>query len=188
MLLDPDHGAGIKNWLHLGHELTRGDKELTNRVEDLRLSYAGGGSPAMELFEALSIKKPGLTVNDFQEVAEELDRKDVMFYIKESLPLNSQFRNIGFKHKENLASMLNKNVRGIYDWRSFADEFDYTTQQIDVMKQAIKTPNSYSPTLKLFEMLVHTKPLLSLRTIVDACDAINRKDVSMYLEELIPDN
>lgn len=184
--LDPDHGAGIKNWVHIGHQLCLDDRELSARVDSLRLHYAGGGSPAMAFLESLAIKHPETTVERFRGVAKDFDRNDIALYIRDNkIDVNEQLRNIDHEHLEKITNMLNKHVAGISDWRSFADEFDYSTHDISNFATTVKGQNSYSPTLKLLELLQYSKPTLTLNQFATACERLQRRDVSKYIRDVI---
>lgn len=184
--LDPDHGVGIKNWLQLGNAIFQGDKDVSDRIESLHLSYSGGGSPAGDFLKNLGMRHPSLTVQKFIDVAKKHERKDVSSYLEGlNCPNGQHLRDVSFVHHEKVARDLDKNIRGVADWRSFADTFGYSNDEIQQFRLAVKEKHQYSPTQSLLDLIKGRYPKLTLTKFKMAASSIGRNDVAHYLGSII---
>jgi len=185
--LDVTYGAGISNWKNVAHELIGRDSELFYQIKDLDLHYYGGGNPALEFFKQLAMKEPDVTIRQFQSICKEFQRMDMSLYIDQKLShnLDGFVRDLQSQHKERLASYMNLNIPGVYDWEMFADEYGFNRQQINLMRAALKEGGSFSPTKKLVELLQQSRPLTTLEEIKRACAKLGRNDVVLVLNKAI---
>ena len=180
--LDHSSGVGITNWKNLAHELIDNKPNLT--IKDLELHYFGGGNPALEFLTKLSHRYPDLTVGEFQNACRSFKRMDIVIFIDSDLCKNDKIESIESAKKNKLASYLNLNSPGVYNWEIFADEYDFSNDDIKQIKSVIKVGQSYSPTKRLFEVLKQSKPDMTVETVIKACRKIGRNDVVHVLESI----
>jgi len=178
--LDHSSGVGITNWKNLAHELI--DKKPNLIIKDLELHYFGGGNPALEFLMLLARRKPDLTVGQLKDACRSFKRMDIVIFIDSELAINDQLRYIESSKREKLASYLNLNSPGVYNWEIFADEYGFNNDDIKQIKSVIKEKQSYSPTKRLFELLKQIKPDMTVDTVIQACRKIGRNDVVHVLE------
>jgi len=184
--LDTDHGIGVHNWQQLGTAVFQGDRDACDQIESLHLSYSGGGSPAKGFLKSLSMRYPTFTVNQFRDIAIKHQRKDISTYIDSlNCPPGKHFRDLSFSQQDRIARDLDKDIRGISDWRMFADAVGFTNDEIAEFKLAIKELNQYSPTQSLIDMMKQRYPLLSLTKVKTAASNIGRNDIAQYLGTVI---
>lgn len=184
--LDPDHGVAIRNWQQLGNTIFQGDKDAMDHIESLHLSYSGGGSPAKGFLKGLSMRKPQFTVSQFIDLANKHQRRDISTYLVNlNLPPTQQFRELKIQQLDKVARDLDKNIRGIRDWRDFADTLGFSNDEIAEFKLALKEKNQYSPTQSLIDLMKMRYPLLGLTKLKLAASSIGRNDVAQYLGSVI---
>ena len=180
--LDHSSGVGITNWKNLAHELIDSRPNLT--IKDLELHYFGGGNPALQFLEELARRNPNLTVEEFQNACRSFRRMDIVIFIDSELCKGDRLRYIEPSKREKLASYLNLNSPGVYNWEIFADEYGFNNDSIKQIKSVIKEGKSYSPTKRLFEVLNQMYPSMTVDTVIDACRKIGRNDVVQVLESI----
>jgi len=191
--LDTDHGVGVHNWKQLGNAIFQGDSDACEQMESLHLSYFGGGSPAKRFFKGLGMRHPTLTVSAFKDIALKQQRRDVTTYI-ESLnsPPGKHFRELSHLEHDKIALLLDKDIRGVSDWRMFADSLGFTNDEINGFKLSLKERSEYSPTQGLIDLMKQRYPRLNLTKVQAAASNIGRNDVAQYLgtviEEILTDN
>ena len=109
---------------------------------------------------------------------------DIVIFIDSELCKGDRLQNILPSKREKLASYLNLNSPGVYNWEIFADEYGFNNDSIKQIKSVIKEGKSYSPTKRLFEVLNQMYPSMTVDTVIDACRKIGRNDVVQVLESI----
>ena len=180
--LDHSPGVGVTNWKNLAYELI--DKKSNLAIKNLELHYFGGGNPALEFLKRLSRRNPTITVGEFQDVCRSFKRMDIVLYIDSELKKNYELRSIDSVNKEKIASYLNLNIPGVYNWEMFADEYGFNQDDIKQIRSHIKEGRSYSPTKQLFELLRQTRPDMTVETLKQACQKLGRNDIVNILNEV----
>jgi len=184
--LDTDHGVGVHNWKQLGNAIFQGDPGACDQMESLHLSYFGGGSPAKRFFKGLGMRHPTLTVSAFKDIALKQQRRDVTTYMETlNCPPGKQFRDLSHMEHDKIALLLDKDIRGVSDWRMFADSLGFTNDEINGFKLSVKERNEYSPTQGLIDLMKQRYPLLNLTKVQAAASNIGRNDVAKYLGTVI---
>lgn len=156
-LLDSDNG-----WLDLGHCLFENDKESLKIIEAFQFDYAGGGNPVNKFLKLLLQRRPLVTLDDFRDVCKETQREDVIQYAAD------QFGNIVFINQlnemqlENFASVIRGNIVPS-NWSDIASKFtEFSNDDLKKLDRERMIPNSYSPTIKLFEKIKQRLSLIHI--------------------------
>jgi len=184
--LDTDHGVGVHNWKQLGNAIFQGDPDACEQMESLHLSYFGGGSPAKRFFKGMAMRHPTLTVLAFRDIALKQQRRDVVSYIDTlNSPPGKHFRDLAHLEQEKIALLLDKDIRGVSDWRMFADSLGFTNDEINSFKLSLKERSEYSPTQGLIDLMKQRYPRLNLTKVQTAASNIGRNDVAQYLGTVI---
>ena len=177
---DPHCVSG--NWLDLGKILFHGNRDMIDHVDHLKRQYCGGGSPGAELIEYLQIN-PKFTVGSFVDVAKELKRNDILQLV-ENVPSHTPFKDLYANLSRRIALYLDKDIRGVNNWRDFAYEFGCTDEQVKAFKAAMGTSDA-SPTDGLLDMMKAALPDYKLADLRSKLASIGRNDVANYIDELI---
>ena len=182
--LDPiSHSVG---WLQLGKHIFHGDKKLLEKVETLRLSYMGGGSPASAFMNYFRMNTE-CTVGEFITTAKGLQRGDITKVLQRECQDHSvQIDDLDDTLIDRITTLLDKGGRGIKNWRNFAYHFEYDDNTVDEFQVEVKSKNQDSPTQSLITLIKTSKPTYKLFELSNAASAVGRNDVKLYIDELIP--
>ena len=195
--LKPDHLSRVaskldpqcsKNWLQFGYELANDandTKELCDEVASLDKCYAGGGSRGSTLLDSLSTSHVKLTIGEFRTVANSLHREDICKYIDENLIKTELMCDVKDKHKSKIATMLDKRIKGVNDWKSFVNKYYNSVEKLESIELAIKEADIWSPTDELLKRLKTAMPKLTLEKMKLAAKKIGRIDVEILIDEII---
>lgn len=174
------------DWYNLGSVIFQNDRDAKEEIESFHLSYSGGGSPAKAFLKCLIERYPTFPVKEFKDIAFNLKRRDISNYIESlNCMVGMYFRDLITTQRENIIRYLDKDIRGIHDWRMFADTIGFSNDEISAMKLVQKRPNRYSPTECLINLLKKKHSGMSLMKIKTASSQIGRNDVAQYLDTVI---
>jgi len=181
--LDTDQVVGIQNWKQLGSAVLHGDKDACDQLDTMHSSYSGS---AKRFLKSLTMRYPTFTINQFKDIAIKHQRRDISVYIESlNCPPGKQFQDLSFSQQEKIARDMEKGIRGIADWRMFADSVGFTNDEIEAFKRALPEHSHNSPTKRLIDLLKQRYPLLNLTKIKIASSNIGRNDVAQYLGTVI---
>lgn len=171
---------GRTNWKDLGSVIFQGDQHAKDELGNVHLSFIGGGNPAKEFLEKLSREYPTYTIKEFSDLAVRFKRNDIWYYISSlNHPEKQYLRNLDKQNIHKISIYLNNNTPGIYNWRMFADEIGFTSEEIKTLEeQGVKKYNQHSPTETLIKMIKSKYPLMTLTKLIAYTVMISRNDIA----------
>ena len=182
--MDANFGEEDKNCLRLGEWLIEKGKMEENLKKDLgglRNYRYGGGSPTLAFFKVHEAKDPNGTVSDLKKKARRLRREDIV-YLLEEFPSDRLLASLTVREKKEIAKLLDMSTLGAPGWRNIASAFGYNYLEREEFR---KTPQLYSPTEKLMEILKQRNQNLPLELIIRWADSESRYDISRFLKGFI---
>ncbi|XP_022789031.1 uncharacterized protein LOC111328791 isoform X2 [Stylophora pistillata] len=176
----------IPNWKHLASELDV-NADVIRRLEKPYSDY----SPTIRLFEYLEATQPDLSIEQLKDALLEIGRNDLFSLLTKAGCIDSE------KVKDLITS---QNIQGPSPTAGLLDEIALA---LDVTSLALSSWSSLAiklrvprktcwgferrstdnPTHNLLQYLVTTCPEMKLRSLKDALDSIQRKDLLKILEE-----
>ena len=170
-----------RSWYDLGRVIFHDDTPSKTALETFQ---NGGDSPATRFMESLVKRVPDTTLNEFHNIAIKLKRRDLTNYI-ESLGQSRIFKHLrDLKPEEmhRITLFLDTNIVDINDWRMFADTFNYSYQEIEILRQCDRIVQK--PSECLFTLLRQKYPLLTIQDLKEYLKRIGRNDIVQYLHAI----
>ena len=170
-----------RSWYDLGRVIFHDDTPSKTALETFQ---NGGDSPATRFMESLVKRVPDTTLNEFHNIAIKLKRRDLTNYI-ESLGQSRIFKHLrDLKPEEmhRITLFLDTNIVDINDWRMFADTFNYSYQEIEILRQCDRIVQK--PSECLFTLLRQKYPLLTIQDLKEYLKRIGRNDIVQYLHTI----
>lgn len=187
-LLDQSAVSKSSTWRGL-HERLLNEGFISKEIQEFEQAQFGGGSPGEELLKCMKIEKKYVTIEEFIKTAKKHKRIDIASKLEEirgngefSITLMSELNS---KDVKDISNLLDSNVRGIKGWEYFAEDFDYNDDQRKHFKNALVSPNSWSPTKCLLKHLGEKSPFCSLMKLIEILKDINRNDVVKKIESFV---
>ena len=180
-MMDANFGEEDKNCLRLGEWLIEKGKMEENLKKDLRglQNYRyGGESPTLAFFKVHEAKDPNSTVSDLKKKARRLGREDIV-HLLEEFPSDRLLASLTVREKQKIAKMLDMYIPGARGLDEIAFAFGYNYLEFR------KTPQLYSPTEKLMEILKQRNQNLPLELIIRWAESESRYDISRFLKGFI---
>ena len=165
-----------RSWYDLGRLIFHDDE--TSKCT-LNTFQNGGDSPARRFMKSLVKRIPDTTLNEFRNIAIRLKRRDVSNHIE------SFGKDYTFKHLTDLAPeqmhriILFLDVNYANDWRMFADAFNYSYQEIEMLRQRDQIIRKPSECLLI--LIEQKYPLLTIKDLKRHLERIGRNDIVEYL-------
>ena len=141
------------------------NQRLRTQFNGLKRSFYGGGSPTMELFAADQARNPLRKVSELISFARECTREDLGLVLQ-NIDSEMEIRNLDLKTKGKIADYLDFYNPVIEYWESLATQFGFTQEDQTSIKNSAVVPCSFSPTKKLFELLLHENENLPVGLII----------------------
>ena len=170
-----------RSWYDLGRVIFHDDTPSKTALETFQ---NGGDSPATRFMESLVKRVPDTTLNEFHNIAIKLKRRDLTNYI-ESLGQSrifKHFRDLKPEEMHRITLFLDTNIVDINDWRMFADMFNYSYQEIEILRQCDRIVQK--PSECLFTLLRQKYPLLTIQDLKEYLKRIGRNDIVQYLHAI----
>merc|ERR1719427_134474 len=176
------------NWYTFGMELVEqyGPQISMKKseIEDLYLFYRGGGSsPANNFLEAMKSLKPKFKLFDFRLLAIKLKRMDIYMQTEDWPEL--KLKSLSNKHRDTLATLLDKKSIASRDWKDFADALGFKNDEIKHMHDFIKSAKKTSPSAELISRLQAKAPTFKLCLLRKVFADITRNDIVEVFNNVI---
>ena len=168
-----------RSWYDLGRLIFHED---TTSKCALATFQNGGDSPATRFMESLVKRVPDTTLNEFRNIAIKLKRRDISNYIESfgQDHILKQLRDLSPEQMHRITLFLDVNYAN--DWRMFADTFNYSYQEIEILRQRDRVVQK--PSECLFALLKGKHPLLTIEELKDYLKRIARNDIVEYLNSI----
>ena len=154
-------------------------------LEQLSLSYLRGKRPSEQLIRYLNMRHPELTVKEFGRKCNEMNRVDIVDYLKnialkksETLLLNK----VEYEHQMRLSSYLDYTITG-NNYKKLAKMCSVSRDGIEQLSLA--RFRGERPTEQLIQLLNMEYPEMTLKEFMSKCQDIDRLDVVAYIREHI---
>lgn len=151
-------------------------------IQDIQLR-SSGINPVKNYLEYLKVTNPGYTVIEFESLATELDRQDIVTFIEKN-QLSGKLSSITLQHQNTLIKLLNKSETDLYTWVSFASKCNIPFDKIECLRAMPTSIGSKSPTKEIFLELRMCQPSLAINTLMMRCNESGKSHVAAILEQL----
>ncbi|XP_057311850.1 uncharacterized protein LOC130649570 isoform X2 [Hydractinia symbiolongicarpus] len=166
---------GNRNVEKLGHLLKEKVGLSTVQIENL---VHGGYSPCEDFLKVYKTRKPSLKTKAFKETMEEMERYDVLAYMKDkSYP--QLFFETPYEEQDHIAMFLNCSTN---NWRTFAGRCGYSSKEITTI-ESNKPKEEKSPAEYLFTIITHQCPSFTIEDLKIALTQLKRQDLVEYLSQ-----
>ena len=171
----------LKNWIHLAELIFHDDAERLALVNEMKMRYIGG-SGGKSLLDNLHASNTLMTVDDFAETAEDLDRMDIVDLFND-LPGDTLLKNIEPSIKEELIMLLDtEGDASVKNWRSFVAELELNEDEVFAFIR-----KGGSPTKELIKLINSVSVNFTLDELRSCLKDINRMDVDDIVGNIIED-
>ena len=170
-----------RSWYDLGRLVFHDDAASKAALETFQ---NGGDSPATRFMESLVKRVPDTTLNEFHDIAVKMKRRDLSNYI-DSFGQDRIFkhlRDLSPEQMHRITLFLDTNIANINDWRMFADTFNYSYQEIEILRQCDRVVQK--PSECLFTLLRQKYPLLTIHDLKEYLKRISRNDIVQFLDTI----
>lgn len=134
----------------------------------------------VDLLDALKKKRPSLTVDEFREVGETNERRDILDVL-EKYDGDKRFREISLCDRKELYTLCAK-----YGWKLLAEGLCFDSTSISAISSRITSiSNMESSVLEMFRFLSMRGPLLTLLDILKTLEDIQAVEAFNKLTEII---
>ena len=180
-----DDKMSANNFVALATRIGFKDGDITQ----LKLCYAGGGSPALTFLRVLCVEKASTEVSTLIRILE-MDRMP-----DDAAALLTDYRNdvLGVVPPDVLqqlsTKLTQKEVGHVHtkDWTIVAAHFKFSQSEIDAISSAVRQNAIYSPTEQLFRMFRTQKPDYRLVELSEDFGMIKNEVAKQKLDQFIED-
>lgn len=170
--------GNVPRWQILVEEEFKGNLQKRKQiVGDLEQCSFGGGNPGFSFLEKLGTKEPDLTCKDFRKVAASLGRDD----INKASYLQIGDKLISLELKDTLALSVLLNNKNAANWEYFAEEYDFSSPNIEQIRNSKAEDGTKSAGLKL---LKDTFGDMSTTHFIELCKSKDLIFIAKTIEEI----
>ena len=171
----------LKNWIHLAEHIFHDDAERLALINEMKVRYIGG-SGGKSLLDNLNASRTLMTVDEFAETAEDLERMDIVNLFND-LSDDTLLKNIEPSVREELVNLLDtEGDVSVKNWRSFVTELDLNEDEVFAFIR-----KGGSPTKELIKIINSVRVNYTLDELRSCLKSIGRMDIDDTVSNIIDD-
>ena len=171
----------LKNWIHLAEHIFHDDAERLALINEMKVRYIGG-SGGKSLLDNLNASRTLMTVDEFAETAEDLERMDIVNLFND-LSGDTLLKNIEPSVREELVNLLDtEGDVSVKNWRSFVTELDLNEDEVFAFIR-----KGGSPTKELIKIINSVRVNYTLDELRSCLKSIGRMDIDDTVSNIIDD-